>query len=159
MRYPVRTAAGLLLAVSLAAVSCEDPQGFVEPKLTRQPIVDLYNFDMEGQQQEVYRVTVLPEPDMVHPHLEGKWTFADNERPIDIYVVPAASYDPNRLPGEQEVIRWSSLQDAIVGQQRQTSMRIHPEPGEWVIILYNGLPFAATSRARVSSEIDLTYFE
>jgi len=157
MRYLVRAAAGLLLAASLAIVSCDDPQGFVEPELVRQSIVDLFNFDMDGQQQEIYRITVGG--DMVHPHLEGKWTFTDPEKPIDIYVVPAASYDPNLLPGEQPVIRWSSLQDAIVGQQRQTTMHIHPEVGEWVIILYNSLPYVATSRSRISSEIDLTYFK
>ncbi len=159
MRNLVRTAAGLVLAASLAAVSCDNPEGFVEPTLHRETVVDLYNFDMDGQQQAVFRVTVLPEPDMVHPHLEGRWTFTDNEKPIDIYVIPAQYFDPNRVPADQDSIFWSSLQDAVVGQQRQTSMHLHPRPGEWVIVFYNSLPYAAASRSRVSSEIDLTYFK
>ena len=156
MRKSLWTAAGLLLAACLGTTSCEEPQGFVEPQLQTQNVADLFNFEMDGQQQEIFRVTVLAEPDMVHPHLEGRWTFTDNEKPIDIYVIPAQSYDPSLPPGEQDDIRWSSLQDAIVGQQRQTSMHLHPEPGEWVLVFYNSLPFAATSRTRISSEIKLT---
>ena len=159
MRHPVRTSSGLVLLAALVALSCSDPQGFVEPQKYTEVVSDLFNFDMNGQQQEVYRATVLPEPEMVHPHFEGRWTFSDNEKPIDIYVIPAQYYDPARLPAAQDSVFWSSIQDAIVGQQRATGMHIHPTPGEWVIVYYNALPFAATSRARLSSEILLTYFK
>jgi hypothetical protein len=144
--------------VAVVASSCEEPQEFVEPSRHTQRFLDLTNVEFTGQQQEVYRVTVLPEPDMVHPHFEGRWTFADPERPIDFYVIPAAYYDPNALGGEQDSIFWSSVADADVGQQRLASMHLHPTPGDWVVVLYNALPFGPTTRARFSTELDLTYF-
>ena len=159
MTKSVRILAGLALLGALAGLACENPQGFVEPSKHSEVIVDLYNYDMNGQQQEVYHATVLPEPDMVHPHFEGRWTFADNERPVDVYVIPAAYYNPQLLPAAQDSIFWSSLTDAVVGQQRATEMHLHPSPGEWVIVFYNALPFLQTSRARISTEIDLTYFK
>jgi hypothetical protein len=159
MPKPVRTLGGFALVAALAALGCENPQGFVEPTKHKEVIVDLFSYEMNGQQQEVYRTTVLPEPDMVHPHFEGRWTFSDNERPIDVYVIPAAYYNPQLLPAAQDSIFWSSLTDAVVGQQRQIEMHVHPNPGDWVIVLYNSLPFLATSRAKISTEIDLTYFK
>lgn len=159
MTQPLRILAGVALLAALGGLACEDPQGFVEPTKHTDVVVDLFNFDMNGQQQEVYRATVLPEPDMIHPHFEGRWTFADNERPVDVYVIPAGHYDPQLLPADQDSIFWSSLTDAVVGQQRQTEMHLHPEPGEWVILFYNALPFLQTSRARISTEINLAYFK
>jgi hypothetical protein len=138
---------------------CEDPQGFVDPQQFSQRFIDLYNAELNGQSKLVYRVAVLPEPEMVHPHIEGRWTFTDPEKPIDVYIIPAAYYDDSRPPAEQDSVFWASVTGAEVDQQRATSVQVHPTPGDWVVVLYNALPFAATSRARFSMEIALTFFK
>jgi hypothetical protein len=150
---------GVALLGGALFVGCEDPATFSEPERRSQIIVDLEDVELLGQQQLVFRATVLPEPEMVHPHFEGRWTFADNEKPIDFYVIPAADYIQGQLPPAQTGIFWSSVQNAVVGQQRATGMHLHPAPGDWVIVLFNALPFGPTTRARFSSEVDLTFFK
>lgn len=154
-----RMVVGLVLGGGLALAGCEDPPTFSEPKRQIQVIIDLEDVELIGQAQIVYRVTVPPPPEFVHPHFEGRWTFSDNEKPIDFYVIPAADYIEGQLPPAQTGVFWSSVQDAVVGQQRATGMELHPAPGDWVIVLFNSLPFGPTTRARFSSEVDLSYFK
>lgn len=166
-----RLAGRLGLLAALAVWGCEDAQRFVEPKSHTDPIARLRGTVLPGQAKLVYRVAVQPEPAMVHPHFQGRWTFRDPEKPIDVYVIPDGwrdsedrvhYYDDERLPAAQDSVLWSSVQSAIggIGQLRQASMHVHPSPGGWVIVLYNSLPAGAvTSRAEFAADLDLTYFK
>lgn len=162
---------GLGLLVCVAAGGCEEPQGFVEPTSHSVPIARFRALVLPGQAKLVYRVAVQGEPAMVHPHFDGRWTLRDPERPIDVYVIPDGwrdsqgqvhHYDDTRLPAAQDSVFWSSIQDAIggLGQLRAPSMRLHPTPGDWVIVLYNSLPpNVSTSRSEFAADVELTYFK
>jgi hypothetical protein len=151
----------ILLGALAALIGCGDESSsevIAPPRRHVERFIDLENEELTGQGELVFYVTVLPEPEIVHPHFEGRWTFSDIEKPIDFFVIPAASYVVGQPPASQRDIYWSSIQDAQVGQQRAPRMEIHPPPGDWVIVLYNALPFGPTTRARFSTEIELTYF-
>ncbi len=151
-------ALGLLGLVVLGA--CSNPQGFVEPKKHTDPIVALRNNILPGQSQLVYRVTVQPEPEMTHPMFIGRWNFADVEKPIDVYVCTGDHYVETVPPAAQDsVIFWSSLQNAVVGQQRETTMELHPKPGNWVIVFYNAAAATSVGRATFSADVSLQYFK
>jgi hypothetical protein len=144
----------------LLGSACENPQGFVEPKKYTDTIVNLRNYVLPGQAQLVYRVEVQPEPQMTHPHFEGRWNFADVEKPVDVYVLRAEHYVETAPPASQDsLLFWSSLENAVVGQQRETSMHLHPAPGSWVIVFYNAGPATSTGRATFSADESLSYFK
>ncbi len=160
MRTANRTALALGLLGLVLLLACKTPEGFVEPKKYTVPIASLRGMVVPGQVQLVYHVAVLPEPEMTHPHFIGRWNFADVEKPIDVYVCRAEHYVETVPPAAQDsVIFWSSLQNAVVGQQRQTSMELHPEPGQWVIVFYNAAPATQMGRATFSADVELTYFK
>jgi len=154
-----RTLAGLGLLAALATAGCEQSQGLGE---IRKAVIDVLDFEdqvFNGRERREFRATVTA--DMVHPSFEGHWTFRDPEKPLDIYVIRADLYDPNRpLDPQDPDVRWSSIKDAIggLGQLRATEMHIHPTPGDWVILFYNPRDPVATTRATVSAEVRLTYF-
>jgi hypothetical protein len=147
----------------LALMGCQEPQSFEDVKKYSIPIVDQENIILTGEQRNEYRVTVPG--DVTHPSFEGRWTFRDPEKPIDIYVFPASRYTSGQpLAPEDSVVYWSSLSNAIggLGQLRATEMHIHPRPGDWVIVYYNAQSAAAgpiLTRAEFSTELVLTYFK
>jgi hypothetical protein len=165
MQARLRNLAGVCAFLAALGLGCEDPQHFSEPEKHTEQFVDFSNLVMSGRQSlpadpaYVYHVTVGSATDMVHPHFEGHWTFADPEKPIDIYVMPASQYNSSQPPAGQEGIFWTSLTDAVVGQQRATSMHLHPTPGDWVIIFYNPAPNVLNGRSEIAAEVALTYFK
>jgi len=160
MHKAIRTAVSLGFFGVVLLTGCEDPQSFVEPTKHIESIADLRNVTVPGQSQLVYRVVVQPEPQMTHPHIEGRWTFADVEKPVDVYIFPAASYVETQPPAAQDsIVYWSSLTNAVVGQQRETSMHLHPAPGEWVVVFYNAGPANSAGRATFSASALLSYFK
>jgi hypothetical protein len=155
-----RLALVLGLVGVVSATSCDNPEGFVEPKKHSEPIVSLRNTTVAGQTQLVYRVNVLSATEMTHPHFEGHWTFADNEKPIDVSVYRGEHYVETAAPGTQDsLLFWSSLQNAVVGQQREATMHLHPEPGQWAIVFYNSGAASSAGRATFSATIDLEFFK
>lgn len=171
MRPAFRIAIVVAALAAGAIPACEDPQHFSEPQKSSIAVVDFEDLVMNGRRvgprylppepQFVYRVNVRPEPEMVHPHFIGRWTLTDPEKPIDVYVFPATVYNDTLPPPAypDSVVFWKSTTDAVIGEQRATSMHQHPYPGDWVIVFYNAAENNLAGRSEISSEVDLTYFK
>jgi len=171
MRPLLRTALALAGLAAGAGLGCEDPQHFSEPEKHSLSVVDFEDVVMNGRRlgsrllppdpQFIYRFNVQPEPDMVHPHLIGRWTLTDPEKPIDVYVIPATNFvdslPPTAYP--DSLVFWKSTTDATTGQQRATSMQEHPFPGDWVVLFYNTAENNLGGRSEISSEVTLTWFK
>src|SRR5262245_10750911 len=64
LRVRLQIALAAALGAAIALASCDDTQQYVEPQRVAELFADLTNVDFNGQQQQVYHVNVLPEPEI-----------------------------------------------------------------------------------------------
>ena len=144
-------ALGLVLGLASGLAGCKKVTGFQEVKKHTTRFVDLTKKRLEGHQRLVYPLDgplVVP-GDVTHPTLEGRWSFSDQEKPVDVFVVRAADYDPDVEPSPLHDIFFSSIQGAVagVGTLRAKAMHKHPPPGSWLVVFYNGADPGALTTA------------
>ena len=148
-------AAGLAALAALPA--CEDSPVIGEREKFSTRFVDITREVINGQDRRAYTINVPG--DAIHPHLEGRWTVGDVERPVDTYVFREGDYDPSAPPAGQTYF-WTSTTGGAndVNANRSQSVRVHPTPGNWVIVFLNPAinPFAG--RTELSAEVEINFF-
>jgi hypothetical protein len=143
---------------ALAAVpACEEPVTIAELQKVVDQFVDIRNVVVPGQGRLVFTVTVPG--DAIHPHLEGRWTVNNVERPVDLYVFRQGTYDGNQPPSGQDHY-WTSEPPAGsgIGQERNLELHIHPSPGEWTLVFFNPGTNPLTTRTELSAELQVNYW-
>jgi hypothetical protein len=145
------------LGVLALTPACEESPVIGEREKVTHRFVDITREVINGQDRRAYTVNVPG--DAIHPHLEGRWTVNDVERPVDTFVFREGDYDAGSPPGGQQYF-WTSTTTGTggVNSARSQSVRVHPTPGNWVIVFYNPAinPFAG--RTELSAEVEISFF-
>jgi len=143
----------------LAGSACEESPVIGEREEVVNRFVDIRNVMVAGQGWLTFKVDIPG--DAIHPHIEGRWTVGNVERPVDVYVFRGSQYDPNLSPVAQpQPYFWTSTIAAGsgIGQNRTNEVHIHASSGQWVVVFYNPGANPLTSRTDLSAEIENNYF-
>ena len=147
----------LLMALGVVSTRCGDPQTFEEVQRRIEPFIDFRNATVLGQDRQAFAHRVPA--DVGHPHFEGRWTVANPERPVDVYVFRAGDYDPLQPLSAQHYF-WASTTSGLgVGQMRNNELHLHPTPGDWVLVFFNPGLSPQGNRTDLSAEITFSYFK
>ena len=165
MSRSVRVLGSMLLGLGLAGCGNKDLGTFTDVHKYIDRFIDFNGKCpdtgcLDARERLEFR-KVIP-GDVADPGFEGRWSFSDPEKPVDVYVIPADKYTnrtvpPDSLPG----VFWSSIQGAIegIGTLRAKEMHLNPRPGEWWIVFYNPATPGPLTTSQFSATIDFRYFK